>query len=667
MPRPLPPAPKPKPAPRPIPQPAPTVKPEPIPPRPKPRPGPKPVDPDFGGNVPKPDNKKPLRYTFTFRDMMKWYSTQRKGTSITWRGRRFRGVRAPFGTMTSYFVRVISRKPSVSRYQWLYKIVQCILRREPANNRQLRNWVQTAIRGNRNRSRNYKVPACVRHLWRGRLNQKPTYHDLASLVRFAIYNRRITYRSMYLFTWAVLNENKPAVSHGHTDFWKQFSGIKQQYQSGLTPNSKFMILNSSKKIIMGNTIRSFKKLNERNYFYYDQHSRAIRWLGKEKAHLGVVGGLRAGSRVRLVRSAPGKNVRRQDWFTYSSVDMRFHSWMNKELCITFNNPRRDGEQMVLQRCNCKNGNQAGQEFMIKYFQYNKHNGFQPWRVFTLASQADSRMALSVSNDGALLLPSQRYAKVAFQSRNNDAERFYWDPRSKCLKNYQFNDGCIGTAKQGCQTHLIALGQSSATGRNCAEVKFDGTFFWVNGQVAQPTGGYTKTNNIQISLNEMNGNIAQRWRIKYSNTRANRQKSRQQSAPATSNWGWEQKKFFEIRAYNGQVVFVDKNGRVGLRRRQNNADEQFAFDAKSKTIVSRRNRQFSLASKQVGNARFKLVARKTQRTSNELFTRPSNAGIVQMAANKNYVWRVDGNSISIVPGNGSRNWRRSRTYFQTVNR
>lgn len=276
------------------------------------------------------------------------------------------------------------------------------------------------------------------------------------------------------------------------------------------------------------------------------------------------------------------------------------------------------------------------------------------------------MVLSVSNDGALLLPSQRYAKVSYSARNSDNERFYWDPTTRCLRNYQFSEGCIGTAKQGCQTHLISLGQSSDAGRNCAEVKFDGTFLWVNNQVVQPTGGYVRTNNIQLSLNDMNGAVNQRWAISYTRTRANRQRSQQRRAPAAANWGWDTQGFFEIRAYNGQVVYV-QNGRVGLRRRQNNPDEQFFFDAKSKTIVSRRNRGISLASKQVGNNRYRLIARKTQRTSPELFTRPGTAGIVQMAANKGMVWRVDGNSISIVPGNGDRNWRRSRTYFQTVNR
>jgi len=91
----------------------------------------------------------------------------------------------------------------------LYKIVQCIVKKEPTNNRILRQWVQRTLRGKKDR--NYKIPACVRHLWKGRLSQKPTYHDLASLVRFAFYNKRISYRGLYLFTWAVLNENKPTV------------------------------------------------------------------------------------------------------------------------------------------------------------------------------------------------------------------------------------------------------------------------------------------------------------------------------------------------------------------------------------------------------------------------------------------------------------------------
>lgn len=666
--------PKPAPAPpKPIVKPIPPIpEPQPSPPMPtpkRPKKAPKPSPPGFDFKTPdetktaKPE--KPIRYTFTYRDMLIWYKKNTIGTGIRWNGRFFKGTKAPFNTMVNYFVKVIGRRPSATRYQWLYKIVQCIVRREPVNNKILRTWVQRAIRGRRDK--NYKVPACVKHLWKGRLSQKPTYHDLASLVRFAFYNRRITYRALYLFTWSVLNEDKSQVVQGHTEFWKRYAGIRSQYQSGLTANSKFMILNSSKKIVIGDRITAFTKIREDNYFFFDQTARAIRSLSKPELHLGVVGGIKAGSRVRLVKSRRGKQVRRQDWFVYDTVDMRFHSFVNKDLCISFRNPTKDGDEMTLDRCVCHQGMEAQQELLVRYFVFGENNGFKPWRVFTMTNTADKNLALSVSNDGSLLLPSQRYAKVAYGNGKSDSAKFYWDPTSKCLRNYQYSEGCVGTVQQGCSTQLISLGQSQDAGRTCADVKYDGTFLWINGKVAQPQGGYLKTNNIHISMTEMTGMSAQRWTIKHSNVMANKQKSKQERPKSSSSWGFETKGFFEIKAYNGQVLFVEKDGKIALRTPKGTAEEQFAFDGKTKTIVSRAFKGYSLSSQQVGKDRFRLTARKTQRTSPELFTKPGKGGIIQMAANKNYVWRVDKKGISIVPGNGNRNWKKSRTYFQLVNR
>lgn len=74
VPKPLPPAPKPKPAPKPVTPPKPIYKPvrPPRPTRPKPVKKPvKPVDPGFGKNPKKPydDSDKPIRHTFTWKDM----------------------------------------------------------------------------------------------------------------------------------------------------------------------------------------------------------------------------------------------------------------------------------------------------------------------------------------------------------------------------------------------------------------------------------------------------------------------------------------------------------------------------------------------------------------------------------------------------------------------
>lgn len=274
----------------------------------------------------------------------------------------------------NYFVKVIGRRPSQTRYQWLYQIVQCIVRKDPYNNRILRNWVQQTIRGRKDKK--VRVPACVKTLWRGRLGQKPTYNDLASIVRFAMYNRRITYRGLYLFTWSVLNEDKPAVKTGHTEFWKKYAGVRSMYVSGLQANHKFMIFNSHKKIAVGTTLRTFKKVSNNNYFFFDETAKAIRWLGNAKLHLGVHGGLRQGARVRLVK-ARKEVVRRQDMFTYDSADMKFHNYVNKDLCITFRRPNVEGEQMVLSKCNCGKASST-QELLVKYFKFDKNNGFKPY-------------------------------------------------------------------------------------------------------------------------------------------------------------------------------------------------------------------------------------------------------------------------------------------------
>lgn len=505
--------------------------------------------------------------------------------------------------MVNYFVKVISRRPSTTRYQWLYKIVQCIVKREPTNNRILRIWVQKAIRGRKDR--NYKIPACVRHLWKGRLTQKPTYHDLASLVRFAFYNKRITYRGLYLFTWSVLNEDKPAVVSGHTDFWNKYAGVRSAYVSGLKLNTKFLIITGTKKIVLGEKIQKFTKLTPNSYWFFDDNKKAIRWIGNHRMHLGVVGGLREGSRVRLVR---GKNVRRQDQFVYSSVDMKFHNYVKKDLCITFRNPNNNGERMTLGRCSCKQGNPASQELLVKYFKFDTNNGFKPYEVFTLRNAADKKMGLKISNDGSLLLPSQRYAKVVYGARNQDDEKFFWDPTTKCLRNYLYREGCVGTVQQGCGTQMVSLGKSEDAGRSCADAKFDGSFLWINGKVVQPQAGYMRTNNIHISLNDVTGEHSQRWILQKSGINAKSTRSRQRQANADGSWGWPAgSRSFELRATGNKVVTAAANGRVYLRSRTGAADQIFFFDARTKTIQSRKFRGFALTSVKSGKDRYTVVS------------------------------------------------------------
>jgi len=132
--------------------------------------------------------------------------------------------------------------------------------------------------------------------------------------------------------------------------------------------------------------------------------------------------------------------------------------------------------------------------------------------------------------------------------------------------------------------------------------------------------------------------------------ARRSRSRSRPGKADSTFGW-QRGYFEIRARNGYVVHVQSNGRVTLRRRNGATDQQFFFDPRTKTITSRRYRNLSLASKSSGGNRYRLIARRTQRTSPELFTRPGSRGVIQMAANKNFVWRASGSGVEIIRGNG----------------
>ena len=119
--------------------------------------------------------------------------------------------------------------------------------------------MQSAIRGRKDK--NYKVPGYVSHLWHGRLENKPSYNDLALFIRFAIENRRITYKALYLLTWSVLNEHQPSVAAGHTEFWKKYAGIKSQYDSGLKSDSIFMIINSQKKVLVSSWLQELKKSN----------------------------------------------------------------------------------------------------------------------------------------------------------------------------------------------------------------------------------------------------------------------------------------------------------------------------------------------------------------------------------------------------------------------
>lgn len=61
--------------------------------------------------------------------------------------------------------------------------------------------------------------------------------------------------------------------------------------------------------------------------------------------------------------------------------------------------------------------------------------------------------------------------------------------------------------------MITNGQAGDAGNACTEVKFDGTFLWIGGKVAQPQMDYVNTNNVHVALNDLSGSPTQRWTMR----------------------------------------------------------------------------------------------------------------------------------------------------------
>lgn len=668
IPRPLPPAPTPtvtppKPTPAPVPEPAPPVpKPQPKPPGPK-----KPVDPCFGktgcGGTKPP--KPQYRTKITWKMMRTWYLRIRPGTSIRWYGKKFSGFRPSFSYLVRYFNQTISKKANRVRYSWMRKIVACLIKRQPNTVKDLSNWIRRSTY-----TRNVKkLPNHVRHLMHRRQSSKPSYHELASFMRYALENRKITYKGLYLFTWNVIHQSKTSTWDGkweQTDFWKKYSGMPV-YNSGIKPGHKFILFNSNKKIISGTQLTSMKSTVQQNmYFFFDETTNAIRWMGNARYGLGTTG-LTNGARIRMVK-VEGK-IRRQDMFYYDLTDMKLHNYVNKNLCVHFNSPAQNGDHMRLGNCGCSKTSAKNQEMVLKYFKYGESNGFRPYEVFTLISKENRVMSIKVTDDGSLLLPSQRYVKTSFFNKNTDDEKFFFDPVKRCLKNYVYNQGCISMVQQGSSNQMIYMGESGNVG-NQGVVRWDGTYLWINDKVAQTQDGYASMNQITISLNHINGERYQQWYLKKTGQFADRTPSKtKESKINRSNgggWGFETKGYFEIRTVDGKVLTVDRTTKdVVVRTRRGSNDEHFFLDENTKTITWRGDRGMSLAAKQ--NSRgFTLVAEPTRRTSPEMFTKhASSGGIIQLAANKDYVWRAAGSRVEIVKGDGNRNWKKSKTFFKTV--
>lgn len=231
-------------------------------------------------------------------------------------------------------------------------------------------------------------------------------------------------------------------------------------------------------------------------FIFDGTFNIIRLAGYRYQSHFAVNRLAEGQRI-TIRRFHQKNIRNKDRFYYSKTDGRFHNFARRDLCLSLNNPNRNGEFLTLMRC--RGNNSSRQRFQIQYYDFSSHNGFKPWRVFRLRNVVNRRMSARVTNDNSLLLPTERYAKVQYPARNKNDELYYWDPKVKCLRNFQYKKGCMSYVKQGTSWQLIALGESEHAGRQPHDIKFDGTYLWAMCMVVAPQSNMPSTNDIYLSL------------------------------------------------------------------------------------------------------------------------------------------------------------------------
>lgn len=251
----------------------------------------------------------------------------------------------------------------------------------------------------------------------------------------------------------------------------------------------------------------------------------------------------------------------------------------------------------------------------------------------MRNRANRRMVLNISSDGSLLLPTQTYAKAVIDGTKFDSDKFFWDPKSKCLRNFKHRQGCIGSAQQGCSTQMIAMGSQGDTGNTCASSKWDGVFLSVNGKFAQPQSGYTSEDNF-VSLNDMSGDLTQQWTIKYGAQMGNRGGPNRRTEPTNPNWGWRNGNQFYMIASNGQKLYAQPNGnrnQPGYIRFHNGNPRTraglFQFDKRTKTIRSVAYPESSLAVIQTSPGKFRLGIQRTQRSTAELFVKLSQRGVV----------------------------------------
>jgi hypothetical protein len=322
--------------------------------------------------------------------------------------------------------------------------------------------------------------------------------------------------------------------------------------------------------------------------------------------------------------------------------------------------------MILSKCDQLGAKSKTQRISLKYFSFNKNNGFTPYRVFSIRNTKTRALGLKVSNDNSLLLATQRYVKVSYPAKNTDDEKFYYDDEDRCLKNYLFNKGCISYVQQGSSFELIALEDTQKEGGHPTEFKYDGSFFWAEGKVVQTQGGYDRMNNIGASLGPITGERFQMWTLVNTNVYANKVKANQQKSKIdTANggsFGFKGLATFSIKDQNGRVVSLDTKLAVKMKKSTGAASEKFFFDEKSKTLKWKRDPKISLAVQPQQDGTYKLIGTETTGTALELFTKPGANGIIQLSANKDFVWKVVKDCVFLTTAEGCTNWKKNGAFF-----
>lgn len=347
--------------------------------------------------------------------------------------------------------------------------------------------------------------------------------------------------------------------------------------------------------------------------------------------------------------------------------MKFHNFVKRDLCIAFKNPKKVGEMMSLEKCTCHGGCGGGisarQEIYVKYFEFDNNNGFIPGKQFYIQNiNSIHPTYLTVSTEGAYLQSSQRYIKTETGKAPGVNGIFSWDSNSKCLRNKRYQS-CIGFAQQGDSYQLVALGDAEAMSHTLTDIKFDGQFLWLNDRVVQPQAGYSYTQGMTVSLGSLNGHEWQQWKL-VSQERTMVGMTLTNPIDNRKNNAFKSKAFFTLNLYNGLALTVDKNGNVkaDVNSKANSAN-QFFVDDKTRALT---HKDTGLALKaEMINGKLILKGRKFEDSSSFFFSRPGSQGIVQMSANKDYVWKFNTvkNQIDIVKGDGSKSWSTSGTFFK----